>query len=198
MPSVIANFQRGGPGIGDIKPAQQDYFQATKAAGNGGFQMLVLAPCSVQDAVDMTFRSFELADKYRMPTYLLLDGMIGAMMEPVYFPEPLSDEEVKRIRESKTYAARGRKGGKFHQIQCGPGLDPNINQEELNRKDMARYEPWQRDEVEYEMDVPEDTELILTGYGSSGRIAKVRSPDSQERGLQSGLYSSAKGKPLPL
>ena len=79
LPAVIANFQRGGPGIGDIKPAQQDYFEATKASGNGGFQMLVFAPASVQEAVDMTYRAFELADKYLRPVYLLLDGVIGTM-----------------------------------------------------------------------------------------------------------------------
>ncbi len=197
MPSVIANFQRGGPGIGDIKPAQQDYLQATKASGNGGFQMLVLAPSSVQEAVDMTYRAFELADKYRMPTYLLLDGMIGAMMEPVYFPEPLSDEEVQKIRDSKTYAARGRKGGPFHQVQCGPGLDPNISQEELNIKDMVMYEQWKKDEVEYEMDVPEDSEIILTGYGSSGRIAKSALQLLRKEGYKVGFIRPLKVNPFP-
>lgn len=197
LPSVIANFQRGGPGIGDIKPAQQDYMEATKASGNGGFRMLVLAPCSVQEAVDMTFKAFELADKYRMPTYLLLDGMIGAMMEPIVFPEPLSEEKLKEIRNGKTYAALGRKGGRFHQVQCGPGLDPSISQEELNRRDMVMYEQWEKDEVEYEMDVPEDAELVLTGYGSSGRIAKSALQILRKEGYKVGYIRPLKVNPFP-
>ena len=71
LPVVIANFQRGGPGIGTIQPAQQDYTQATKASGNGGFKMLVLSPSTLQEAVDMTWEAFDLADKYSNPVLLL-------------------------------------------------------------------------------------------------------------------------------
>lgn len=197
LPSVIANFQRGGPGIGDIKPAQQDYMEATKASGNGGFRMLVLAPESVQEAIDMTYRAFDLADKYRMPTYLLLDGVIGTMMEPVVLPEAKTDEEIAAIRASKTYVATGRHGGKFHQVQCGPGLDPNINQEELNRKDAIMYEQWEKDEIEYEYDVPEDSEIILTGYGTSGRIARSAVRILREEGYKVGFIRPLKVNPFP-
>ena len=93
LPVVIANFQRGGPGIGTIQPAQQDYNQATKASGNGGFRMLVLSPSTLQEAVDMTWEAFELADKYSKPVLLLMDGFTGTMMEPVELPEPLTEEQ---------------------------------------------------------------------------------------------------------
>lgn len=197
LPSVIANFQRGGPGIGDIKPAQQDYMEATKASGNGGFKMLVLAPASIQEAVDMTYRAFDLADKYRMPTYLLLDGVIGTMMEPVILPEPKSEEEIAAIRASKTYAARGRNGGEFHQVQCGPGLDVRLNQELLNKRDAEMYELWEKEEVEYEFDVPEDSELILTGYGTSGRIAKSAVKILRGEGYKVGFIRPIKVNPFP-
>ena len=124
LPVVVANFQRGGPGIGTIQPAQQDYNQATKASGNGGFRMLVLSPSTLQEAVDMTWEAFELADKYSNPVILLMDGFTGTMMEPVVLPEPLTDEQVAAIRATKTWAARGKHGAKEqHKVMCGPGLD---------------------------------------------------------------------------
>ena len=197
LPSVIANFQRGGPGIGDIKPAQQDYMEATKASGNGGFQMLVLAPASVQEAVDLTYKAFELADKYRDPVYLLLDGVIGTMMEPVELPEAIPDEKLEEIRASKTWAARGRKGGEMHQVQCGPGLDKRLNQENMNKVDAEMYAQWEKDEVEYEFDVPEDSEIILTGYGTSGRIAKSAVKILRDEGYKVGYMRPIKVNPFP-
>ncbi len=81
IPIVYANISRGGPGVGAIQPAQQDYFQATKASGNGGFEMIVLAPATVQEAVDLTYKAFDLADRDRNPVLILADGVIGTMME---------------------------------------------------------------------------------------------------------------------
>ena len=86
-PCVIINVQRGGPGLGGIQPSQSDYWQATKALGHGDFQLLVYAPSSVQEMVDMVIKAFDNADKYRMPAMILADGLLGQMMEPVSFPE---------------------------------------------------------------------------------------------------------------
>ena len=83
---VYCNVQRGGPGVGAIQPAQQDYNQATKASGNGGFRMMVLAPSTVQEAVDLTYQAFDYADRDRNPVLVLADGVIGTMMEPVERP----------------------------------------------------------------------------------------------------------------
>ena len=83
IPMVYANVSRGGPGVGSIQPAQMDYFQATKASGNGGFEMMVFAPSTVQEAVDMTYKAFDYADRDRNPVLILCDGVIGTMMEPV-------------------------------------------------------------------------------------------------------------------
>ena len=197
LPAVIANFQRGGPGLGDIKPAQQDYMEATKASGNGGFKMLVLAPSSVQEAVDMTYRAFDLADKYRDPVYLLLDGVIGTMMEPVTLPPEKTNEEVEAIRNAKTWAPRGRNGGKMHQVQCGPGLDKRLNQEKMNMTDAEMYAVWEKEEIEYEYDVPDDSEIIITGYGSSGRIAKSAVKILRREGYKVGYIRPIKVYPFP-
>lgn len=197
LPVVIANFQRGGPGIGTIQPAQQDYNQATKASGNGGFEMLVLSPCDLQEAVDMTSRAFDLADKYRNPVLLLLDGFTGTMMEPVVLPEPKSEEEVAAIRASKTWAATGRRGGAQHKVMCGPGLDSRVSQAEMNREAAAMYEQWKTDEVEYEEFLTEDAEFIITAYGISGRIARSAVKLLRAEGYKVGLIRPIKVHPFP-
>ncbi|MBI4800495.1 MAG: 3-methyl-2-oxobutanoate dehydrogenase subunit beta, partial [Desulfarculus sp.] len=89
LPAVIVNMTRGGPGLGNIAPAQSDYFQATRGGGHGDYRCIVLAPASCQELCDLTIKAFDLADKYRNPVMILGDGMIGQMMEPVEFPEPL-------------------------------------------------------------------------------------------------------------
>ena len=197
LPAVIANFQRGGPGIGSIQPAQQDYFQATKASGNGGFQMLVLAPSTVQEAVNLTSRAFALADRDRNPVYLLLDGFIGTMMEPVVFPEPLKEEELAQIRAAKTWAACGRNGGEAHHIRCGAGLSSKLDQEQLNARDAAMYARWMETEQEYEGYRLEDAELVLSGYGISGRIAKACVEVLRGEGIPAGLIRPIKVNPFP-
>ena len=85
LPAFVVNIQRGGPGLGGIQPSQADYFQATRSAGHGDFRMIVLAPDSIQEMVDLTIKGFDLADKYRMTSMLLSDGVLGQMMEPVTF-----------------------------------------------------------------------------------------------------------------
>jgi len=197
LPVVVANFQRGGPGIGTIQPAQQDYTQATKASGNGGFKMLVLSPSNLQEAVDMTWQAFELADKYSNPVLLLMDGFTGTMMEPVELPEAKTPEEVAAIRATKTWAATGKKGGPQHKVMCGPGLDTRVSQEQMNKRDAELYESWKTTEVEYEDYMTEDAEVILTAYGITGRIAKSAVGILRAEGIKAGLIRPKKVYPFP-
>lgn len=198
LPSVVANFQRGGPGIGSIQPAQQDYFQATKASGNGGFRMLVFAPSTLQEAVDMTYRAFDLADKYRSPVYLLLDGFLGTMMETVELPEPKTAEELNAYRESKIWRARGNNGGEPHNVLCGPGLSTKLDQEILNIRDNEMYALWEKEEIEYEEYYVEDAEIILTAYGISARIARSAVSILREEGMKVGFIRPMKVSPFPV
>lgn len=193
LPAVIGNFQRGGPGIGSIKPSQQDYFQATKAHGNGGFQMLVLAPSTLQEAADMTYEAFDLADKYSFPVYLLLDGFTGTMMETVTLPPMKSDEEIAAIKASKTWVPRGReKDGTMH----GSGM--RMARIDCNRKEAEMYEQWKRDEVKWEEYLTEDAELIITSYGISARIARSVVTDMRKEGYKVGLIRPIRVNPFPV
>ena len=102
IPCLVVNVNRGGPGLGTIQPSQGDYFQATKGGGHGDYQLIVLAPASVQEMADFVFLGFELADKYRNPVMMLSDGAIGQMMEKVEFSR---GEVVKR---DKPWATTGK------------------------------------------------------------------------------------------
>ena len=109
LPAVIINVQRGGPGLGGIQPSQADYWQATKATGHGDFQILVFAPSTVQEMVDLISHAFDTADKYRMPAMVLADGMLGQMMEPVVMPEAKPAPTEDEIPQIKPYALTGHK-----------------------------------------------------------------------------------------
>ncbi|CCC57668.1 2-oxoglutarate oxidoreductase, alpha subunit [Caloramator australicus RC3] len=106
LPCVIINIVRGGPGLGGIQPAQSDYFQATKGGGHGDYRMVVYAPSSVQELVDLVQEAFDVADQYRNPVMVMGDGMLGQMMEPVEFKE----RQTTRNLPEKTWAANGLRG----------------------------------------------------------------------------------------
>ena len=97
IPALIVNVQRGGPGLGTIQPSQSDYRQATVGGGNGDYNVIVLAPNSVQEMADFVDLAFELAFKYRNPTMILSDGVIGQMMEKVVLPPAKPRRTVDHI-----------------------------------------------------------------------------------------------------
>lgn len=111
IPALIVNVQRGGPGLGGIQPSQSDYWQATKATGHGDFQILVYAPATIQEMVDLVGLAFDKGDEYRIPAMILADGMLGQMMEPVKLPEATTKKlltnrglvAVTKIKENITY-----------------------------------------------------------------------------------------------
>ena len=165
LPAVIVNAQRGGPGLGGIQPSQSDYFHATRGAGHGDFHMLVLAPDSVQEMVSLTFKGFDLADKYRMTTMLLTDGTIGQMMEPV----SLDMGEITQY--DKSWATTGTQMKREHNIVNSLFMAP----EELEKYNFDRYEKYkhiEENEAMYEKYMMEDAEICLVGFGIAARVCK--------------------------
>ncbi len=196
IPLVYANIARGGPGIGSIQPAQQDYNQATKASGNGGFRMIVLAPSTVQEAVDMTYNAFDLADKYRNPVLILSDGVVGSMMEPVVLPEMISDEKIAEIKEGKrSWACVGHPlTEKRGWIQ--PGQWNTLELQKCNVEAAELYKSW--DEIcDVEEFMVEDAEYIITAYGISARVAKNVVKDFRKQGVKIGLIRPKTVYPFP-
>ncbi|MCR4781677.1 MAG: 3-methyl-2-oxobutanoate dehydrogenase subunit VorB [Lachnospiraceae bacterium] len=197
IPMVYCNFQRGGPGVGAIQPAQQDYLQATKASGNGGFEMMVLAPSTVQEAVDLTYKAFDLADRDRNPVLLLADGVIATVMEPVELPEMKSDEEVQKIRDSKySWACVGHKLDYANRSWIQPGQWDTVKMQKENEIAEELYKSWEKDVMveEYEVD---DAEIVIASYGISARIAKSAVEILRKEGIKVGLIRPITVHPFP-
>ena len=165
LPALIVNVQRGGPGLGGIQPSQSDYYQATRSIGHGDFRMIVLAPDSVQEMVDLTFKGFDLADKYRMTSMILSDGALGQMMEPV----TLHDYSSPQIE--KPWAVSGTNCTRRRNIVNSLYLKPE-ELEKLNIERFQRYAEIENNETMYEAYLLEDADVCVAAYGVAARIAK--------------------------
>lgn len=194
IPMVYVNVQRGGPGIGAIQPAQQDYMQATKASGNGGFRMIVLAPDSVQECVDMVYEAYDLAERDQNPVLVLTDGVMGTMMEPVVLPPMKTDEELAACRAK--FADRAIVGHPLgQQAFCRPG-SVGDGQEQENIKAAALYETWDKD-VRVEEFMMDDAEIVFAAYGISARISKAVIRQLREEGIKAGMIRPITVSPFP-
>lgn len=192
LPCVIINIMRAGPGLGGILPAQSDYFQATKGHGHGDYQLIVLAPSSVQEAVDHMLLAFELAERWRNPVMICADGMIGQMMEPVEFPvsgrgEPMADNDW----------SLGGCEGRERRIVNSLHLSP----EELNDHNVAlkaKYDEIARTEVRHELYGAEhDAELLVVAFGTVARIVKSAVDTLAAEGLPVALFRPITLRPFP-
>lgn len=190
LPCVIINVQRGGPGLGGIQPSQADYWQATRAMGHGDFQILVFAPCSVQEMVDMVTKAFDLADKYRMPAMILADGLLGQMMEPVSFPE------ISPVPVEKPWAADGHKGERKHNIINSLYLQADQLESKV-RERFERYDVIKQNEADAELYLTEDADIIVTAYGATARVAKSAVNMARELGIKAGLLRPITLWPFP-
>lgn len=190
LPCVIVNIVRGGPGLGGIQPAQSDYFQAVKGGGHGDYHLLVLAPASVQELVDLMGKAFDLADKYRNPVMILGDGILGQMMEPVEFPE-MREKELP----PKTWTTVGAKGRKPNSIKT-LYLEPEPL-EELNLKMFEKYRVMKEQETLAEEYLTEDAEFIVVSYGSTARICKAAVDLARKEGIKAGLFRPITLFPFP-
>jgi 2-oxoglutarate/2-oxoacid ferredoxin oxidoreductase subunit alpha len=192
VPAVLVDIMRGGPGLGNIQPGQSDYFQMTKSLGHGDYHALVLAPSTVQEAIDLTYQSFELAEKYRTVVVILADGAIGQMMEPVELPPW---RELMSEAERPDWALRGAKGRK-NRILTSLNLTPE-GLEQTNLRLQARLAKVQRNEVRWEEEMTEDAELLLVGFGTMGRICKTALRAARRAGLKVGLLRPISLWPFP-
>lgn len=190
LPCVIVNMQRGGPGLGNIAPSQADYFQSVKGGGHGDYKIIVLAPMSVQELLDLTFLAFDLADKYRNPALILGDGLLGQMMEPLTIP---SDMQPKHY--DKPWAltgCRGRAPRIIRSLLLGDGA-----LEEHNRHMQEKFGAIKETEVRSQSFNTKDADIILVAYGSVARIAKAAMDAARAKGLKAGLIRPITLWPFP-
>jgi 2-oxoglutarate ferredoxin oxidoreductase subunit alpha len=190
LPAVIANVQRGGPGLGSIDPAQGDYFQATKGGGHGDYRIIVLAPMSVQEMHSFTVEAFRLADKYRIPTLILADGRLGQMMEPITLHHgPAHPAPVKR------WALTGAKGRKPNCIRSLLVKEGEL--EKHNYELQKCYRKIAQNETRHEEMHADQCDLLVAAWGTCARIAKGAVSAARVRGLKVGLYRPITLWPFP-
>lgn len=191
LPAVIINVMRGGPGLGNIAPAQADYFQATKGGGHGDYRIIVLAPDSIPEIVRLTILAFDLADKYRTPVMLLGDGMLGQMMEGV--DEDLLEAEVNEY--PKPWALRGCKG-REPQVIKSLYLNPD-EMEGVNLRLQSKFKEIQEREVLYEEILTGDAQILIIAYGTPARICKGVIRGLRRSGAKVGLFRPISLWPFP-
>jgi 2-oxoglutarate ferredoxin oxidoreductase subunit alpha len=192
VPCVIVDVMRGGPGLGNIAPAQADYFQIVKGGGHGDYRSLVLAPATVQEAIDLTYQAFDLAEKYRAIVFVLLDGSLGQMMEPAELP-PMRELNGGHARPA--WALRGAVGRPKNVI-TSIQLQPE-DEEVFNRKLQAKYAEMARNEVRYHEYAVDEAELLVVGFGTAGRVAQTAVKQARAQGLKVGLHRPISLFPFP-
>jgi 2-oxoglutarate ferredoxin oxidoreductase subunit alpha len=194
-PAVFVNIVRGGPGLGGILPSQGDYFQATKGIGHGDCRMLVMAPASVQEAVEMVMKAFPLAEKNRNPVMILGDGLIGQMMEPVEFPDDLKTEPSNK----DDWASNGmdHRGSKTRNLVKSLFLDPvQLNGNNLELK--AKYDRMQEEEVLFEAyNTDGDYRGLIVSFGTMSRVCRTAIDMLKEEGVEIGMIRPRTLFPFP-
>jgi 2-oxoglutarate ferredoxin oxidoreductase subunit alpha len=191
LPVVIVDVMRGGPGLGNIQPSQSDYNQVTKSAGHGDFHPIVLAPSTVQEAIDLTVLAFDLAEKYRTLVFVVADGAIGQMMEPAELP-PMRPLPEKRPPWSLT-GAKGRDKNIVTSLYLGAA-----SLEQLNLKLQAKLSLIERNnEVRYEELYVEDADIVLVAFGTAARVAQTAVQRLRRNGIRAGLFRPITLWPFP-
>jgi 2-oxoglutarate/2-oxoacid ferredoxin oxidoreductase subunit alpha len=192
LPVVVVNIMRGGPGLGGILPSQGDYSQATKGMGHGDFDLVVLAPSSVQEAVDLVIKAFGLAEQYLTPVMVIGDGMIGQMMEPVEFPS----EEVGKPLDPGNWALTGCKGREKRLVNslyldAQKLHEQNVKLKEKFKAITAAEQRWELYNCEGKYDV------LVTAFGMMARICKTAIDELKAEGIDVGLFRPISLKPYP-
>jgi 2-oxoglutarate ferredoxin oxidoreductase subunit alpha len=191
LPCLIVSVARSGPGLGGILPSQGDYFQTTRGGGNGDYYTPVFAPSSVQEAWDLVFRAFDVADKYRTPAMILMDGLLGQMKEP------LEMTAIKPAKVEKPWAANGDlSSGRKRNIVSSI----NLVAEDLEAMNFARfkvYDEIRRNEITVENGVKDGDTVAIVAYGTPARIALNAIEELAQNGVKAGLIRPVTLWPYP-
>ena len=212
LPAVVVNVMRGGPGLGNIAPSQADYFQATRGGGHGDYREIVLAPASLQEIVELTMLSFDLADKYRMPVMILSDGILGQMMEPVELATSDPSTSLgagKRPRTIRFAQVRGRRTTNDEKdwiLDGCKGREPRVIKslllgdgelERFNEKLQKKYSQIKDKEVRCEILYGDDSDIMLVSYGSVSRICRNLVERLRNQGKRVGMIRPISLWPFP-
>ncbi|NLC70371.1 MAG: 3-methyl-2-oxobutanoate dehydrogenase subunit VorB [Desulfuromonadaceae bacterium] len=190
LPAVIVDIVRAGPGLGNIGPEQGDYNQVVKGGGHGNYRCIVLAPNSVQEMCDLTMRAFDLAFKYRNPVYVMADGVLGQMYEPLCFPDRVVTPQI-----DTSWAVNGTAETRKNLISS---ILLDFDQmEAFNKRLQEKYARIEREEQDFEGYCLDDAEIVLVAYGISSRISHSAVDVARAKGIRAGLLRPRTLYPLP-
>ncbi|MFN2190681.1 MAG: 3-methyl-2-oxobutanoate dehydrogenase subunit VorB [Candidatus Promineifilaceae bacterium] len=190
VPVVIINVMRGGPGLGNIQPSQGDYHQMTKMTGHGDYNAIVLAPSTIQEAIDLTVLAFELAEKYRTLVFVIADGAIGQLMEPAELP-PM--KEVSRSRPDWALT-----GAKDRDINIITSIHLSAEKlEAFNKQLQKKLDIIRKNEVRYDELFIDDAEVVVMAFGTAARVSQTAVMHLREQGLPVGLFRPVTVWPFP-
>jgi len=192
IPVLVVNVNRGGPGLGNIAPAQSDYYQATRGGGHGDYYTITLAPNSAQELFEFPRLGFELAEKYRNPTLILADGLLGQMMEPVEFSYEPIDPKGLPEKEWALSGCKGRERRVVRSYDLKPG-----RLEELNLRRVKKYQEIRKREQRSEVIDCDDVDLVIVAYGTCARVSSAAVRMAREKGLKVGLLRPITLWPFP-
>ncbi len=190
LPVVLIDIVRGGPGLGNIAPSQGDYNQIVHGGGHGDYHSIVLAPSSVQEAIDLTVLAFDLAEKYQAIVVVMADGNIGQMMEPAELPPMLPIKS-----EYPEWAVRGAEG-RDHRILTSIYMNPE-DEEITNLRILERWNKIEENEIRYREYFLDDAEFVVIGYGTAGRVALSAVRSARAEGIPVGLLRPITLSPYP-
>jgi 2-oxoglutarate ferredoxin oxidoreductase subunit alpha len=190
VPMVLVDIMRGGPGLGNIAPSQADYHQIVHGGGHGDYHPIVLAPASVQEAIDHTVLAFDLAEKYRTICVVLADGSIGQMMEPAELPP------MQPLRKTLPDWAVTGEPGRERRMLTSIYLQPE-NEELTNIRLLERWMQVRREEVRYKDYYLDDAEFVVIGFGTAGRVALTAVRTARKEGIKVGLLRPITLSPFP-
>ena len=190
VPVVLIDVMRGGPGLGNIQPSQGDYNQIVHGGGHGDYHPIVLAPASVQEAIDLTILAFDLAEKYRAIAIVLADGSIGQMMEPAELPE------MRPVNKQRPQWAVT--GSRDRNTRFLSSINMNAEVEEVfNHHLLDRWYDILGNEVRYKEYYLDDAEIVVIGFGTAGRVALSAVRSARQSGIPVGLLRPVTLSPFP-
>jgi len=192
MPVLVVNVVRGGPGLGNIAPAQSDYYQATRGGGHGDYFTITLAPNSAQELFEFPRLGFELAEKYRNPVLILADGLLGQMMEPVEFSYEPIDPKTLPEKEWALSGCKGRERRVVRSYDLRPG-----KLEEWNWRRYEKYEKIKKSEQRHEAKDCDDADLVVVAYGTCARVSGAAVRMARDKGFKVGLFRPITLWPFP-
>lgn len=198
VPVVLVDIMRGGPGLGNIAPSQGDYFQVVKGGGHGDYQPIVLAPASVQEAIDLVGLAFDLAEKYRTIVFVIADGMIGQMMEPAELPpmQEACSEPGRSVRESPPEWALTGARNREHRIITSLYLR-EADLEALNERLQEKLSRIEAEEIRCEEWLTDDANILIVAFGTVARICRTAIREARNRGIRVGLLRPITLWPYP-